>query len=372
MRTVRPGEQVFDVLRAAPADIPAGDFELRFRSLTDNTVAAAVGTVTEQDPRSGDATSNYTAAVPAPTDEDVWQGEWVHDDLPQPVPFDEQIRVSAVAPAVEIPAADVGDFVRVVKGTAVKVYASFAAAVSSVTVRAERADGTEVVAETAAASEGGGLYSLTLTGEHTAELDLATVTFDATAPAEQRTVTVEICGGRLFTLAHARQRKPLNDTTKYTDAQLEQARIAAEDELEDACGYAFVPRFRRERVYYDGLPTVRLAMRNVRRVRAIAVDGVELTRVELAGVQFTGPRTLRRAGAFGRIADVAYEHGLDRPPGDGVNIAIKLAKHFLVESGVDARATSVTTDAGTLRLAGWIPDVEAYVQRHGRPDLSLR
>jgi hypothetical protein len=372
MKTVRPGEQLFDVLRGAPADIPPGDFVIRFRSLTDNSIAAAVATITEQDPAVGDTTSNYTAAVAAPADEDVWQGEWVHDALPQPVPFDEQIRVSETAPPIELPESDLGDFVRLVRGTAAKVYAAFDPTPASVTVKVDRADGTEIVPSAAATNEGGGLYSVSLIGTHTATLDLLTVTFDATGPDEQRVVTAEVCGGRLFTLARARQKKPLNDTTKYTDAQLEQARIAAEDELEEACGYAFVPRYRRERVYHDGLATIRLEMRHVRQLRGVTVDDVALTADELEAVRFIGPRTLAHVPGFSRIADIAYEHGLDRPPGNGADTALLLARHFLVDSGVDARATSVTTDAGTLRLAGWVPEVEAFVRRHGRPDLSLR
>ena len=50
----------------------------------------------------------------------------------------------------------------------------------------------------------------------------------------------------LFTVAQARAMSPLADTVKYSTQKIIDARTLVETALEDACGVAFVPRYRRE------------------------------------------------------------------------------------------------------------------------------
>ena len=119
-------------------------------------------------------------------------------------------------------------------------------AAGAVTVRVQRADGTDVLAAGTATTNpaGTGTYSVALTAAQTATLDLFTATW--TVSGINVAVTLhEIVGGVYFTVAEARARDASISTSAYTAEAVRQARAEVEQQCEMITGVAWVPRFRR-------------------------------------------------------------------------------------------------------------------------------
>ncbi|MDQ3933426.1 MAG: hypothetical protein M3340_02210 [Actinomycetota bacterium] len=252
----------------------------------------------------------------------------------------------------------------------------------SATVQVLRDDGTELVASTAATNAGTGRFTFQLTAAHTAQLDLLTARWTATVGGASTTVEtlVEIVGAFLFTLAEARTLEPLGDTAKYPDADLIAARAIAEDVLEDACNYAFAPRYRRQELDVSTLTgRLRLDRWHVRRIRWIEADGEALTSDQLSALRIYNGRSVDSQSFIfipRTTIVVGYEHGLKAPPPAAARIAKRLAKRYLVKTPIDERASTMSTEDGTISLVtpgvrGMlfdIPEANAFVQQFGRPD----
>jgi hypothetical protein len=239
----------------------------------------------------------------------------------------------------------------------------------SATVRVVAADGTELVATTAATPSGTGEFSLTLPPAQTAKLDLLTAYWTFTITGQTTTLTTrhEIVGGFFFTLNEALAALPGTPVE-----ELLAARSWAEDELERACGTAFVPRYAREiRTARHG--RLRLPRANIRTIRAVIADGLAFTAPQLTALQIIagelqGVWWPRRAAVT-----IDYEHGLDTPPQAIHDAALALVTDRLRdESGIDPRAESIITEDGTIRLATagaefGIPTVDRAVRAHREP-----
>lgn len=245
-----------------------------------------------------------------------------------------------------------------------------------VTIQIDREDGTNLVAAGSATSgTGAAARTFALTTTHTALLDTLKLTW--TSPTKGVLVTyVEVVGGFLFSLDYARKLKPLDDATKYPVADLVAARTLAETALEEACGVAFVPRYRREKVDGSGAGDVLLAARPLT-IRSASVGGVALTAGELADLEvYRDGRLYNPLGwtAGRKNVEVVYERGYEFPPPRVAFGARALTRHFLVESAIPERATGWTTPEGAsqwLMTAGVrdavfsLPEAQIIVDLYG-------
>lgn len=239
------------------------------------------------------------------------------------------------------------------------------------TVAITRADGTVLVASTTATEAGGGAVSFELTPAHTALLDTLTVTWTATFDGQAQTFTdiVEIAGGSLFTIAQAR--KAIGDDS-LAAAEIEEARLYAETEIEAAIGYALVPRYALKTMSSERSSPLDLGP-YTRTVRTLTVSGITLTPDELALLTLNNGwlRGYPWPTGHGNVV-VGYEHGLDAPPPGAVNAVLSLAVDNLGgTSSIDPRAESIVTVDGTIRLrtAGQFTaaGVDAWIEANRMP-----
>jgi hypothetical protein len=273
---------------------------------------------------------------------------------------------------------------RVLQATAPTVYGRFYVdgvgtdpTPDTATVEITRADGTVLVASTAATNVAGlgneGLFSFPLTTTHTALLDRLTVRW--TSNLGTVTTYVEVAGGFLFSTAEALADSELDGKDA---ADIAAARTKAERKLEQLCGVAFVPRYERERITGSvrvNAWNLQLKWSNVRSIRSASVAGTALTAAELLTVVPNGGWLYYPAGwatgAWGAVGDitVSYEHGLDSPPPDGDRACLRLAKHYLTDWTADDRALRLDTEAGSyvMAVAGrggshvGIPEVDEFI-----------
>ena len=264
---------------------------------------------------------------------------------------------------------------------------SAAAPGGSVTYTVSTADGTAVTSGTASAVSGTtGQFSFALTAAQTASLNLLTVVW--TAASATFTTYVEIVGGYYFSLEEARASDPtLADTTKYPDARVLEVRREVEDEFEDICGVAFVPRYARVTVDGSGTATLRPGLRRLRTLRSArqysdlgSAAYTALTAAELAGVDVSASALTRTNGVWwdrgvGNVV-LEVEHGYDAVPPTIKTAALTRLRHRLNanKTGIPDRAQSFTVAEGgtfSLTTAGrrstGIPDVDAELARHIAP-----
>lgn len=246
----------------------------------------------------------------------------------------------------------------------------------SPTVTITRDDGTSVTAGTAVNETPVGQWSVTVASANNQTLDRLTVTWFAVVggSTQEYTDAVEVAGGELFTLAQARTLSPLSNTTTYPTAAIVEARTMVESALEDACGVAFVPRYRRETVSGDGSQMLLLTPR-LRAIRSVSVDGVAMSAPALAAIK-AQPSGVAYNPAWwtGGIAnlEIGYEHGHDYPPPRVSQAALLWCKNFLVKGPIDDRMTSMSTDDGTFALSTpgmrgamvGIPEVDAVISQY--------
>jgi hypothetical protein len=250
------------------------------------------------------------------------------------------------------------------------------------TITITRADGTVLVASTAATEAGTGIVTYTLTPAQTALLDTLTVAWTATfgGQAQAQADVIEIAGGVLFTIADARARAPLADMTgspaaySYSSATIVDARTWAEQEIEDACGAAFVPRYARETLVARGTRGIRLGHRRVRTIRTLSIDGTTVDAGYLAAL-YVDAGTLMSFSRYaywpwGARLIIGYEHGYDTPPRAASVAALDLARDRLISDAgsatIDPRAERIITDDGTIALRPGsdrfgLPSVDAAV-----------
>ena len=239
---------------------------------------------------------------------------------------------------------------RVVKGRSATISYTFQVAgvatdpsPATATIEVLRADGTVLLsAGTATTRTGTGTFAYTLTPTHTALLDRLTVRWTATLAgyAQTHDTVVEVVGGFLFELAALRNHPDVIRSNKtYTDAQLVDARLWAEQRWETVCGYAFVPRYDRKR--FSVSAPLRLAP-YLRSIRSVTLND----EVIAAPHEFSAEGFLKVNRTARGSAVVGYEHGLDAPPYDVSDMALLIAKSKLVAGPITDRALQEWTDTG--------------------------
>lgn len=265
---------------------------------------------------------------------------------------------------------------RVLRGTAATIrwtklgQDGEAVAAGAATVEVRRANGTELVAATATqVGDTANERTFTLTTTHTALLDNLKVLWTDGATQETH---VEIVGGFLFSLAEARSTdSSMEDPGKVLAEEMLTARYEVEQEFEEICEVAFVPRFRRATLRG---PLI-LPDKRIRTLRSVTLDTTALTADELAKVTYDhGILSLKSTT---RPVTVEYEHGYDSPPADVRRAAITRLRSrvFASKSGIPDRATSFSvTEGGTYRLSTpgenrtGIPEVDAVLERYQERD----
>lgn len=275
---------------------------------------------------------------------------------------------------------------RVVRGRSFTLYKTFYSdgvatdPTGSPTVVILRDDGTTVTAGATVNEAPVGQWSVTVASADNLLLDTLAVTWFAVVggSTQQYADTVEVAGDVLFTLAQARALKPLDLTANYTTAAIVEARTMVETSLEDACGVAFVPRYRRETVSGQGSAMLMLAPR-LRAVRSVAMRNgsvsTAFTQAQLDTIVpfATGEVYYPSGWMYGPANfDIAYEYGFDFPPPRVSQAALLWAKNFLVKGPIDDRTTSVVSEDGTFALSTpgmrgattGIPEVDAVINQY--------
>lgn len=263
-----------------------------------------------------------------------------------------------------------------------------AAPAGVVTVRVQKADGTDVkAAGTATGGVGADPRTATLTAAETATLNLFTVTWTDAGDGSAHTTYVEIVGGFYFSVAELRAFDANLTEAKHPNARVLAARRHVEDEFETICDVAFVPRYKRVTIDGTGRPVDVSLGRMVRSIRTVRTYSdvsngtfTAYTATELADLVFTDGGVLRHSsgvslhsGVGNIIAEV--EHGYDRPPADVKEAAMWRARNLLNArtSGFPDRARTVSVEGTTYGLAGPAADktgvdfVDAVLARYKRP-----
>lgn len=240
----------------------------------------------------------------------------------------------------------------------------------SATVTITRADGTNLYTDTAATNGPNGGFTFTLTPLDTALLDTLTATWKFTLGGQIQSLktTTEIVGGYHFGLDELRQMDPLQDQVKYPMAKLIEARTLAETALEDACGVAFVPRYSHRTVQAYGDTTIDLGPK-VRLVRSATLNGVAS---DVSTLTYSAGLAVSSGTWTSGVWTIGWEHGYDSCPPWVARASMLLARHFLVESPIDDRFSSVSTQDGTFSMVTpgmrgalfAIPEINAVVDQY--------
>jgi len=267
------------------------------------------------------------------------------------------------------------------------VYGQDADAIPSgaVTVLVVNAAGVAVFTGTATQVGSSAQYTIPLPSASLSFVDDFAVVWTAVVGSDTRTdvTALDVCSARLFTVAQMRAQRDV--TNAQTDAQIELARVAAEDFIEAACGRAFVLRYFegvRNQVEWFRHAGLRLEHPDVQTLRALSIGGVPVTVAPNPLPAATIPPTRYlsdfNVGDFGFLygpdkvtrvnVDVAYEHG--EFAAGASRAALILARHFLISGPIDDRATGLPVEGGGVislltpgvkgSLTG-LPEVDAFI-----------
>jgi hypothetical protein len=247
----------------------------------------------------------------------------------------------------------------------------------TVTVTLTRADGTVLAVGAPTAGTGSGPRSYRLSTVAAGSLDTLTATWSS-ATLGTITTTIEIVGGFLFSLPEVRALTPLDDTTKYTNADVLTVRTQVEEAIEQEAGCAFVPRYTLETFDGTGTNTLLLSKPVVRRLRSVSVNAALYGSTDLAVLATKAAGTVYAPAGWPSgysNVTIGYEHGYGTPPAEIRRAALMLAKMWLTarRSPLDDRAVTFSAaDGGSYSLAVpgrngsyfGHPDVDSVIDRY--------
>lgn len=256
------------------------------------------------------------------------------------------------------------------------------------TVTVTRSDGTALkAAGTATSGIGTVARTVALTAADTADLDHLTCVW-ATTNSGTLTTQAEIVGNRLFSLAEARTFQAakypnLVDSQTIDDDELEAARTWIEDEFENICGVAFIPRFAYEIYDRPGAMSQLLRHNDVQSIRSIEyrvlgnTTWVALTSDELTAVIVNRESVIESENGLplwfpARQLRVGYVYGRTQIPFAIKQAGLRLLAYASTPSNLPERALSLSDEIGTFRLAtpgmrgSWfgLPEVDAVLARY--------
>lgn len=234
-----------------------------------------------------------------------------------------------------------------------------AAAAGTVTVGVVDAAGDEVLAPGTATDQGSGTgeYTVELTPAQTAQLDRFTATWSDDGDSSTFQTTIDIVGRYWCTLVDIRALRGLDDTAKFSDTSLRNAREWVTWQIEDVCEQAFVPRFAQVTVDGPGerdLLAPNPALRALRAATHVDLDGNE-TALTVSEISVDENGWLHRTAGWTRGRQntrLAYEHGHDRPHPDLKARALHYIRQQLLEDRIGRSVLSIMDPAGiTTRFA---------------------
>lgn len=203
----------------------------------------------------------------------------------------------------------------------------------------------------------GGEYGYMLTAPQVAEVNELTLAFTATVAGVERNLheVVQVAGAHYFTVAEARNVAGI--LSSYTDAEVEAARMAVEDQIEANCDTSFVARYGSQGVNGSYGPFIRLNEAYIQKLISVIEDDIDVTsECTLDGRFVWRSSTATQPWSAGhRNIMVRYEGGYDTsPPEDLRRKAMEATKATLNREsgqGMPTNVLTMGTEVGTLRLA---------------------
>lgn len=256
-------------------------------------------------------------------------------------------------------------------------------ATGSVTAAVYRDAGTLLGTYNASAAGTGapGKYTFTLPAQ--TDLDVLTINWSGVLGGVTQTISteVEIVDSFYASLTEIRGLDSLSDTTKYTAAEVIEARQQAEGLFERFCGRRFVPRYARDILDGTGTDTIWLRHGDVQRIISVTEDG---TTLDTSGWKITSDgRVWRSSGTFSTATPanivVTYEAGCKYVPAD-IKRAFGIYVRYLLLEGntrLPDRTLAYNADgvyvqmaqAGFNRPTG-LPEVDSVLINHRQPRTS--
>lgn len=252
----------------------------------------------------------------------------------------------------------------------------------TVTVTVTNDEGVALVTDASATKPDNGLpgeRTFLITPVLAGQLDSLTLAWTSETDSSILTTKVDVCGGFLFSVAQARRLSPLGDTTNYPAQHILAARTLAEMALEDVCGVAFAPRYRRDHARIVSFGLLNLPRRRVTSVRAIftTTDSGLMQLPSLTGLRIQSGGNIFMPSFYNWWSTpivVTYENGYESPPPRVGQAAALLARRWLVESPWDERMIAFRSREGgevdILTAQGEafdIPEVVAVSELYGFP-----
>ena len=230
---------------------------------------------------------------------------------------------------------------------------------TAVTVEVTRADGTDVLPAGTATTKPDdtiGLYQVSLTPAHLAEVDILTATWSITLDdvAQTRQTITEIIGANYFELTELRALPGLSDNSRYPTAKLAEKRTEAQAEIERELGVALVERFGSVTRTTDGCRRLR-PRRFLRRLLSGSMGGVAFTSDQIEAIAVDEDGSLEwSTGWFNGDVVLRFVHAYSTtPPPELRDIALQLARMRLLgwrsslpDQTVDADDLGQQTPAG--------------------------
>lgn len=186
-----------------------------------------------------------------------------------------------------------------------------------------------------AVSDTDGRYWALLTDTvHTAALDELAVTWTADVGGYQRTFSevVEVVGAHYCSIADIRDEPSMADVQQFPTAKLIEIRNDVEQLIEDALGWALVPRFRRQSFYGDGSDRVVLPTPKPSSVLFVSIDGTSVSTANFE-IDAYNNELVYTDGTFTKTTDgapnvvVAWVHGESAPAPKIRTEAIRLIRN---------------------------------------------
>lgn len=244
-----------------------------------------------------------------------------------------------------------------------------------VTVKVTRDSDGSTVAEEAATHVAGEdeHWTVTLSGTDLEQLDILTLSWSD--GSSTYTTTVEVVGGFVTSLSAIQDKlqKEGDDADAFT------AREIALRAIEDACGVAFRPRYRKDTISGTGTGRLFLYSRMPRRILGVEIEGTALSaeEVEALTVDPIGLLIREQRWPEGRSnIVVTYEHGYSEYTSAKYPVR-DLAAHYLSSNPTDwmDRATSYANDMASYTLVTPgvrgaqfpVPSVNAFVEQFASP-----
>jgi hypothetical protein len=216
-----------------------------------------------------------------------------------------------------------------------------------------------------ASSVSDGVYSAALTTTHTSQLDRLKVTWGGTAGslAQSYVTELEVVGAHLVSITEMRDERGLDNTTSVPLALLRRVRDKWSQQIEDACGVAFSPRYKRDVLRGDGTSVLALSKIRPLSIIAVTIDGVSQTTTNFSLhdsglIEYEASVFPRPSGAGPNVV-VTYEHGFPACPEDVKHELLKAVRQEVLRYTKDLPTDAISQafpDGPTIRYSTPGPD----------------